>query len=944
MHRCMHRRISVLMMAAALVLSGMTMGVGAVGATATDADSGDSPAVSTTTDSAALSHVASVNMTNQTSGGTTVTVQQVYVPDGGFVTIHDGTLNEGGPAVLSSVRGSSSYLSPGNHTNVTVRLDDPIENTTTLVAMPHKDTDGDRIYEFVSGNAEVDGPYTADGEIVVDPATVTASATVSFSDQPTDGTNVVVDRTELANGGFLAIHDATLLDGETFDSVRGVSGKLGAGVHEDVRVTLDEPLEENATLIPMPHRDTDDDDSYDFVTSEGEDDGPYVDDGGNIVLTTGAVTLQETSTVSMANETSGGHLVTVDEVFLPNGGFVTAHDINVTEGAVFDSVRGTSHYLGPGYHENVHIVLDEPFTNNNVTVVPMAHKDTDGDEEYDFVTSEGEDDGPYTEDGSAVIDTATLDLAANFHIANQPSDGTSLVVEHVDLSEDGYVTVHDASLNAGAVTDSVRGSSEFLEAGYYDNVTVTLDDPLRQSTTVVPMAHRETDGDETYDFVTSGGAEDGPVTTSEGDLVIDTGKATVTSQVTFESQTASGTNVTVQSATLHDGGFVTIHDASLLEGAVFDSVRGTSAYLGPGTHENVTVSLGTLEESGTFVAMPHRDTDGDETYDFVTSEGADDSPYVAKDIVGAPATVNVSDTGMGAGNATATVTLNNQTANGQASSVNVASATLSQGGFVTIHDGTLLDGDTFDSVRGTSDYLEAGSHENISVALDEPYTESGTIIAMPHLDSNGNQAYDFVSSGGDADSPYTTSGGDIVLDPASLTVRSASVTFEDQETEGDSLTVASVTMSQGGFVTIHDATVTDNAITSVRGTSGYLEAGTHEDVEVSLDDPVEESGQFFAMPHLDTDGDETYDFVSSEGADDAPYVTAESEIVLAPAQVTLADGATPTDTEMGGDGGDGGDGGSDDTPETTESGGQPGFGVVVAVLALLGAALLARRS
>ncbi len=920
------------MIAAALVLSGMTMGVGAVGATATDADSGSSSAVSTTTDSAALSHVASATLDNQTSGGTTVTVQQVYVPDGGFVTIHDASVNEGGAKVLSSVRGSSKYLSPGNHTNVTVRLDDPIENTTTLVAMPHKDTDGDRIYEFVSGNAEVDGPYTADGEIVVDVGTVTASATVSISDQPTDGEHVFVDRTELANGGFLAIHDSSLLDGATFESVRGVSPKLGAGVHEDVRVTLDEPLENDDTVIPMPHRDTDDDGSYDFVTSNGEDDGPYTDTDGNIVLDSASAELTDTANVTMADEVSGGHLVTVDSVFLPEGGFVTAHDANVSDDA-FGSVRGTSHYLGPGYHENVHIVLDEPFTDDNATVVPMAHKDTNDNQRYDFVRSEGNNDGPYTDDNGAVIDQATLDIAANFHIAAQPSDGTTVVVDHVDLSEDGYVTIHDASLNAGAVTGSVRGSSEFLEAGYYDNVTITLDDPLQESGTVIPMAHRETDGDESYDFVTTEGSEDGPVTTNGGNLVIDTAKATVNAQVTFESQTTSDTNVTVQSATLHDGGFVTIHDASLLEGAVFDSVRGTSEYLGPGTHENVSVSLDSLEESTTLIAMPHYDTNDNQQYDFVTSEGTADGPYVAKDIVVAPATVNVSDMGMGGG--TATVTLNNQTANGQADSVNVASATLSQGGFVTIHDGTLLDGDVFDSVRGTSDYLEAGSHENISVSLDDPYTESGTIIAMPHKDSNDNEAYDFVSSEGSADGPYT-SGGEAVVAPASLTVRSASVTFEAQETAGDSLTVASVSMSQGGFVTIHDATLLDGAtFDSVRGSSDYLEAGTNEDVEVSLDDPVEESGTFVAMPHRDTNDNQQYDFVSSEGGADAPYVTAGGDIVLADAQVTLADGAT--DTGMGGDGGDG-------TPDSTESDGQPGFGAVIAVLALLGAALLARRS
>ncbi|WP_299269848.1 DUF7282 domain-containing protein, partial [Halorientalis sp.] len=894
----------------------------------------DASAESTgTAESANLAHAANVSLANQTSGGTTVTVEQVYVAEGGFVTIHDGSLGEG--ETLASVRGSSSYLSAGVHENVTVTLEDPIENTSTLVAMPHRDTDGDRIYEFVSGNAEVDGPYlTQDDEIVTDTATVTASATVSVSDQPTDGTHVFVDRTEMANGGFLAIHDSSLLDGATFESVRGVSPKLGAGVHENVRVTLDEPLENDDTIIPMPHRDTDDDGSYDFVTSDGEDDGPYTDDGGNIVLDSASAELTDTANVTMADEVSGGNLVTVDEVFLPEAGFVTAHDVNVSDDA-FGSVRGTSEYLGPGYHENVHIVLDEPFTADNATVVPMAHKDTNGNEAYDFVTSDGQEDGPYTDDNGAVIDQATLDMAANFHVADQPSDGTTITVDHVDLSEDGYVTIHDASLNAGAVTGSVRGSSEYLAAGYYDNVTITLDDPLQESGTVIPMAHRETDGDESYDFVTSEGADDGPVTTSAGNLVIDTATATVTAQVTVESQTSEDDNVTVQSATLHDGGFVTIHDASLLEGAVFDSVRGTSAYLGPGTHENVSIAVDELEESGTFIAMPHRDTNGNEQYNFVTGEGANDGPYVAKGIIVSPAMVDVSDMGQG----TATVSLNNQTANGQADSVTVASATLSQGGFVTIHDGTLLDGDALGSVRGTSEYLESGSHEDIEVSLDEPYTESGSIIAMPHFDTNGNEQYDFVTSEAEADGPYTTSGGDIVLDPASLTVRSASVDFADQElSEDGTVTVASVTMSEGGFVTIHDDTVGDDPLGSVVGTSDYLDSGTSEDVAIAVDS---EPGQHFAMPHLDTNGNEQYDFVSSEGQADAPYVTAEGDIVLDGAEISapMMD-ESPTETEMA-DGEDGGDG--DETPGT-ETDGQPGFGAVIAVLALLGAALLARRS
>ena len=143
-------------------------------------------------DGAATSNHASVTFDAQTSGGYTVTVDSVTLEDGGFVTIHDASVTEGD--VLASVVGSSDYLEAGTHENVTVRLDQPVSEDATLVAMPHKDTDGDRVYEFVSTSGGADGPYTADGSAVVDTADVTVSASVSMSDQPTDGNSIVLDR------------------------------------------------------------------------------------------------------------------------------------------------------------------------------------------------------------------------------------------------------------------------------------------------------------------------------------------------------------------------------------------------------------------------------------------------------------------------------------------------------------------------------------------------------------------------------------------------------------------------------------------------------------------------------------------------------------------------------------------------------------------------------
>ena len=812
----MRSRITVLLVVCMFAISGVATAT-AVSTQAVDATNesieGNQAAVESADQTQAM-----VQFSGGTSGGTTVTVDQVTLDEGGFVTIHDSTLGDGD--VLGSVRGTSEYLEAGTHENVTVTLDEPLTNDSTLFAMAHQDTNDDRAYTFVSSNGEVDGPYTMDGDIVMASANVTVSATVSATDIPTNGGVIVVDRVELSQGGFVTIHDATVTEGAVFESIRGTSDYLEAGVHENVRITLQSAVTRNTTLVPMAHMDTDGDQEYDFATSNGSDDGPYATADGSAVVDTMSVVQTNTAEATLANQTSGGERVVVEDVFVPQGGFVTIHDASLLDGDVFDSVRGTSAKLAPGYHEQVEVILEDGIGNES-TLIAMPHKDTNRNDTYDFVTSDGAADGPYTEDGSAVVDVGTVSVSASVSMADQSSDGKTVTVTDVDLSEGGFVTIHDSSLFAGETFGSVVGTSAYLDAGHHEEVTVTLDEPVRDTATLVPMAHQDTDGDETYDFLTSEGSDDGPYV-ANGSAVVDTARVSVQAVVTATNQTNDGSMVTIDSVTLHDGGYVTVHDGTLLDGAVFESVRGTSEYLGPGTHENVTVALDSpLSENATVVPMAHEETDGDETYDFLTSEGASDGPYVA-------------------------------------------------------------------------------------------------------------------------------AGGAVVTTAQVTVTPEATVSFSAQETDGQTVVVDSVTMNKGGFVTIHDATLQDGAVfESVRGTSTYLEAGTHENVEITLDAPVEEDTTLIAMPHQDTDGDESYDFVDSEGADDAPYV-ADGGAVVAAGDVTFT-GETMTtsmetttmdeETTMM----DEETTATDDGEDESGSGGSPGFGIALAVLALLGVAFLARR-
>ena len=67
----------------------------------------------------------------------------------------------------------------------------------------------------------------------------------------------------------MAIHDQSLLDGETVGSVPGSSTYLPPGRHPDPRIGLDEPMPDGTFgLVAIVYGDTDDA-TFDYVSSEG---------------------------------------------------------------------------------------------------------------------------------------------------------------------------------------------------------------------------------------------------------------------------------------------------------------------------------------------------------------------------------------------------------------------------------------------------------------------------------------------------------------------------------------------------------------------------------------------------------------------------------------------------------------------------------------------------
>ncbi|NLV10240.1 PGF-CTERM sorting domain-containing protein [Halomicrobium mukohataei] len=180
-------------------------------------------------------------------------------------------------------------------------------------------------------------------------------------------------------------------------------------------------------------------------------------------------------------------------------------------------------------------------------------------------------------------------------------------------------------------------------------------------------------------------------------------------------------------------------------------------------------------------------------------------------------------------------------------------------------------------------------------------------------------------------------------------VPTASVSISNQTTDGSTVTVDSVTTENGGFVAIH----LNNASGEVIGNSEYLDSGTQQDVEISLDSALDENATVVAMPHQDTNDNEEYDFGDGDGAD-GPY-TENGSAVTDSATVTIqttedtdtptpepeTDTPTPDEDTPTPDEGD--DTATDDGGDETTTGDGAGFGAVVALVGLLAAALLATR-
>ncbi|APX96800.1 DUF7282 domain-containing protein [Natronorubrum daqingense] len=336
-------------------------------------------------------------------------------------------------------------------------------------------------------------------------------ASITFADQEReDGERVVVDSVDLSEGGFVAIYAGDSVADP--DAVLGVSESLESGEHADVEIDLEEPLEDDQTLVAVAHHDTTDDGSFEYAASDGVEDEPYVTPNGAPVLDTALVTVEDVddpdpeAVLEVSDQTGDGETLVVDEASADTDFAVTAE----YDGEQVESER----FEANDTQTDLELALEPPIEND--TSVDVAVVDDEGEElATDSIEYELADDPP--------------DPEATLEVSDQTGEGDSLVVDEASADVPFVLTVSDDGEQLGQseafeANDSVGPESIDLEPPLEEDATLEValeaadgadDDEVAADADLETDTDTETADDEANDTETDDEATDDGVLASE---------------------------------------------------------------------------------------------------------------------------------------------------------------------------------------------------------------------------------------------------------------------------------------------------------------------------------------------------------------------------------------------------------------------------------------------
>ncbi|WP_263019326.1 DUF7282 domain-containing protein [Natronobiforma cellulositropha] len=276
-----------------------------------------------------------------------------------------------------------------------------------------EDTTAHAVAEALEEPAEIETYADADAREKADEVDEReGEASLTFDEQVSAGETVVVESATLSAGGFVAIYEGVFAS-DPVESVRGVSAHLEPGDHESVEIDLDEPLEENATLVAVAHHDTTGDESFQYVEQDGAEDEPYVGEGGSPITASALVAVEDDpddledpepapaeATLAVDDQTGDGTTLTVDEA--------TA-SVGYTLVAEYDGERVESegHEANESL-ENYTLDLEPPIEERTTVEVSLEAADDELGDDTDLDTETGADET----DGVLANESIEYDLEA----------------------------------------------------------------------------------------------------------------------------------------------------------------------------------------------------------------------------------------------------------------------------------------------------------------------------------------------------------------------------------------------------------------------------------------------------------------------------------------------------------------------------------------------------
>lgn len=336
----------------------------------------------------------------------------------------------------------------------------------------------------------------------------------------------------------------------------------------------------------------------------------------------------------------------------------------------------------------------------------------------------------------------------------------------------------------------------------------------------------------------------GVTTTTAGDpnaVPPDTGPA----DLSFQDQFSEGSSVVIASVSLPSDGFVVLYADEAGEAG---DIIGVGERLAAGVIGNVTVPLFVPIEGDTEIhAVVHIDMDRDGVFTYEPPDGFIDVP--ASFANGEPAAA-LATIGLLPPLTPADVLIEAQRTLG--AEVVVASASLPADGFVVV----LADEDgTPGTIVGQTGLLAAGSHDDLVVALDARLEISATLWAEVIIDRDGNGTLTPQGSGGEDLAGLRVDGVEAAASAFITAVPRAPavIVAADQESEGAEVTLTSITLPSAGFIVV--LSDIDGASGETLATGDLLERGTHRDIVLALEPPVEIPGTVWIELHIDLNGD-----------------------------------------------------------------------------------------